>query len=902
MASLFIELTESAQKVPAILVIDSSGSTVSESAKFDGKLIFDKMAEITSKINNDNFRVIFWNSDAVHAVNNEKFPGGIIRPMHVIKKESLPAIFGITKSNITNMSLTYPHLGFNSIPKEWIDPKEPTHVYFVTDGKIGYNNIQAGHLHELKVKLKDSIESLFKKFGNIQLHIITVESLVRDFDSVETMSIAAGGDVFEVIQDNGLTKYITEFVSYSLNHVDGYKHINTVIPPAGFVPFGQKCFSETKTGEFIEYIYEFVQTHKDNESELLKIVQNLSGTLRALTKDKPAHLTGEIVKTFCNIFNGTVIDSTIVEFMLADTVKLESQGKAIVFAEYRAKLKDLYKQAQELLTQNTKKSIGISDRFISFPIGDKVVTGHRNLITETMKFGKANYPSSCIKVDDNFLVPVFTLLESDISPINEQCLRQYIRAIINKQFGVNVMDDIVIYVAMSQMLRVVVSDVPEKYKNAFRKLATIMLKKKRLSTDITELAKLEEGGVPIPNDGKVGTFYGYMSFVNKILDTNYAPMTMWYMLCLALGNESIINKQLIHCVDALKADFADVGKYDKILDTLKDKIKPISVHEIPDEAILEYKCIVTLEDVSLAGGHKINPHSSLTGSQCSPFYVVSNDGYDMMFSASSTAMCPQCYKGLTKDDFCSVAPKPVSADIVFGATVENPFAKAELTVTGGAGTHDTLHTKATKPGVLVVMKGTVGAGKTTFSEKLQDHIKSIGGYCTNEGTDKYCKTGVPTKTAAKMVGNELRKAFKVPKDINVVIIDTCGDRDSEHTTEYFGVNFAGWKKITVYPNYDEKMFKGYLSWSLRNVLNRGIVDKTTNYYLSPMGAGVQVCLDVHKGKSMGVFSKYDNPTSKTTKEAILAEINKEADEYAKYLAESMTLDDQIKKVTDQIAT
>lgn len=194
----------------------------------------------------------------------------------------------------------------------------------------------------------------------------------------------------------------------------------------------------------------------------------------------------------------------------------------------------------------------------------------------------------------------------------------------------------------------------------------------------------------------------------------------------------------------------------------------------------------------------------------------------------------------------------------------------------------------TRTGVVVVMRGTVGAGKSTYSEMIREQVVRAGGYCVVEGTDKYCKTGKTPIQAVAIAGRSLRAALDVNNPLKVVVIDTCGERDSGST--YFGVNFATWRKVVCWPNFvvregktapDCVDIQGYLAWTLRNVLGRGDVTADANYYLSPKGAGAAVCVTVHTKKASALFRGVAIPT--VVDDAA-------ANRYAALLAEKMPLE------------
>ena len=739
-SSLFETPAQSLGAHPVILLIDASGSTL---GSFVGNLtINEKIENVVYSLPAEQYRVIFWNSDCLDPTNNVNFPGGIIRPMHVINKSGIRAIFSFARNKIKNSCLTHPHLGFRAIPNEWISNTTPTHIYFVTDGVMGPDNVP-----HLKSLLRAEIEKLFAQHNNIHLHLVTVEARTYDFGRVETLQVAAGGDVFELIQSNHLTKYITEFVCYAPNYVDGYHHINTVIPPSGYVPFGDQYFSEAKTPQFMQYLSDLIHQTKDEEA-LVKIIQSLSSTLRILTKDKPKQLVESIIRIFCNLFQGTSIDPTMVQFMLAETILLEQQGQAIVYAQYRSKLRDLYKRAQSILEQNCKNALGLTHEFITLPINDRIIYGNHMSVNEDIHLIKNTYPNSSIKI--NLLtVPVLPLMIAPLSPLNEQCLRQFTRAIVAQQYRVGAMDDIVIYIVMGLTLRVLLSDIDPRFKHSYRLLAQAMLRKKRLNSDITELERLENGELPIPNNGRMEQFYGFMETVSHLMGLKCQPMTMWYILCATLDNPALMAKQLIHCVEAVKIDYPGVEP-NMILSVVK--ITPITVHE---KSLTDYKCIITLEDCSAEGGFLFTPHQSPTGSQCSPIFVVSNHGREMILRERHV-MCPVCYQQMTPDNFRPIGPKKSDDAQIFPDETPNPFghclpmAQTNAPVTPTPAPVSYTQTTTTVTGstsappqtpdekrFLIILKGPVGSGKSTYAKALQTAVETGGGVCVNEGTDKY---------------------------------------------------------------------------------------------------------------------------------------------------------------------
>ncbi|XWV24536.1 P-loop ATPase/GTPase-containing domain protein [Tupanvirus deep ocean] len=909
-------------KHTTILLIDASASTMHAGNKFNGELIFDKIKNIIKGLDSDEFRIIFWNSDKERNTDTTNFfTKGIFKYPFVVKKDKLDLAFATVKPNIHDYCLTFPHLGFDNIPAEWVKPDELTKVYFITDGEMGYRCISQYEMTSLKSALRDSIKRLFNKSSNIQLCIVTVEPRNMDFMQMETLQKAAGCDVYNVIMDNQMTKYITKFVSYTPNYSDGFVHINKNIPPPGFVPFGDKYFSELRTGEFLAYLVDQISKTSD-ENELLKIVQCLSSTVCTLIKDKPVRLTNDIVRTFCNLFNGTSLDMMFVNFILTDAVQKENAGMANVFASYRAKLRDLYSQANDLLHKNVKEAIGINEFFMTLPLDDKVVSGHFRLIDKNLNINRTVYPQSAVSIN-NVLLPIIPFDFGIFSPMNEQCLRQWVRVLVHKIYGVNAMEDIVIHIVLSIVLRVVLSDVDIGLKNSYRRLGTIMLKKKRMHTDITELARMENGELPTPNSGKIGVFYDYMEVINRILGTNLHPMTLWYSFCLALDNPSLISKQLIHCKEFIEQNFPGCEPT-ALLDVLKDKIKPITFHKIPFENVLDYDCLVTMENTSKTGGYRFLSHNNMQGGNCCPVYVLSDAGYKSLLENPKTSFCPICFTRLDVSMFQAVGPKPVDLEevVVFPKGTNNIFGNdhyvqpMKLSTNNLAVQPNTLQRPArnifatgpiflNKKGTVVVLKGTVGAGKSTYSAKMKERIEEMGGQCVVVGTDRYCKTGMSVPEAIMKVKEDLVKINDFDESkLLVVIIDTCGEKSTLNTKNFFDVDFTGWKILNAWPNLERSKMEEYLSWSLRNVLLRDKPREQDNHYLNPTSAGIGKCVEVHQTKARALFGKKipRMPVdSMMNREQAVSRLCDKAESYQKMLDTSMVLDKEIERfITNKI--
>lgn len=917
MSNLF---TSHHNKYPAILLIDASGSV---NNNFNDILVFDQIKKIIKELDEDEFRIIFWNSD------NEQiqcFREGIYKLPFIIKKSTLDQTFTFIKQNITSKCLTFPHLAFENIQSEWIIKNDITKIYFITDGEIGYAFVSTSIMDQLKNKLGNAIKKLVESYPSIRLNIITVEPKNMDFLKVETLKQAAGCDVYNVIMDNQLTKYITKFVSYTPNNIDGFIHINKNIPPIGYISFGDKYFSELKTNEFIKYISELI-INTPGENELLQIVQYLSSTICSLTKDKPHSVINDIIKTFCELFANTSLDIMFIKFILTEAVEKENIGMANVFAVYRAQLKDLYKQASELLLKNVKNSIGIKESFLTlpWPQHNKLISGHFRLIDKNISINASTYPQSAITIND-ILMPIIPFdYENMSSLVAEQCLRQWVRLLIHKLYHVPALNDVVPYIILGIVLQVVLSDVNDNVKESYKKLGTIMLKKKRTNTDRTELDRLENGELPIPNSGKITDFYDSMDTVKNNFKINIQPLTLWYAMCLALGNNKLVTTQLNHCRESILSDYTNIEPI-KLLSHIKSIIPLVTHCNIPFEHVLDYNCLITLESTAETGGYRFLPHNNMMGAICHPVYVLSDEGLELLFNNKISTECPICFSYLNKSSFTRTDKKPVlmadldflpkdAVNIFFNNKLDSTRMCKKVTVSTVSSDFPSKNTvsncdkiksgvKLNKKGIIVILKGTIGSGKSTYAGGLKTYIENLGNYCVVEGTDKYCKTGMSIPGAIDKIFEQLLKINDIDVPNNgkiVVIIDTCGEQSCNNNI-IFGVDFKEWKKVYAWPNLIRSKLSEYLAWSLHNLCLRNKPTEKDNFYLNPIDVDIRKCVDIHKKKAKLLYGKkisyisVDDPSSITK---VIDTIKNSAISYEKILETTMPLNEQIEKFVNK---
>lgn len=816
----------------AIALIDISASTTSKFSYESYKMaqnfeesVFCKQLEVLKSQPHKHYYLLFWCSHQ----NLGVFANGSHNIAGPVSVSNAELIFKYEYKLITNSFLTNTALAFKNIPREWLNVTNT--VYLITDGEIGGGDLNS---HEIKNELSNSLKQ-FK--GN--LSILTVERVARNYDNINEVKIAAGTDVFQLVQDNQLTGFLSCFRSYYPKNKEmaSYTHISRVFAPKGYIPYDDKYFLEIHMDKFAQYIACELKNHP-SESDQLSIAQKLSTTLSVLLKNKSKMLIECNIKAFSKLF---AVDNQAIYYILGDSLLAEQQGRAQVLASYRSKLSNLYKNAQDQLSINVSKAINMGTNFYSYLVNDaennclRLLTGPSRLTTEAFVSKNIRFPKSTVGK-----TPVFGD-NLNLSDFNEQCLRQWTRAVYSTKYPVKVTDDIIIYLVLLDSLIVNNSDADIIIKNAWLNLAKCMLKKKRSQVNITEAEYLLAGNVPTCSSGTFDDFIKIMNDMLNMRRINYKPMKIWHEIIKMLENvlPGLFEAQKVHTLN-----------HSDLIDNCEIILPNVKIDVISSSSVYDYTCYITMEDLSKTGGFGILSHKSPTGHDCSPTFMVSESGLNDLYERKEIA-CPVCYARLTKDDYNHVGPQIESKMPEFYSI--NALESKQVQNNGPV-----------QDCYVIIMKGTVGAGKSTLSDFIECKYTSLGYKVFNEGTDKYCRLGMTPQKASVKVIKELKLASNRTSKC-IAIIDTCGE---SRNSEPFGVHFPGWKVIEHYPNYDESNKMGYLAWSLTNVLSRAKPDASSLYYLSPysksfMADGIQLCKDVHKKKavSLGIYDNNFNKIS-----------------------------------------
>lgn len=901
---IFIAETNSTH--PTIVLLDASGST---GTLFGANVtVFRQLLLALKSINkSSNYRLIAFNSNthSPDSVTGKFFKDGYYLVPSVIKRDGTKILEAQIESQINGVCLTMPHIAFENIPKEWFNKSGPTTIYLLTDGVMYGADVQS--VSQLKASLALAINNIINAYPDVHLNIITVEPNNKDYTLSESLKGAAGTDVYQTIIENNLTGVVDKFVSVTLNNHAGFYHINKIRAPSGHLPFGDLYFSELHIGKFVTYIHntirEYMADVKDDsstevknmvENKLIALVQKLAVTIARLAKNKPPFVIADNLRMFCNMFEDSLIDPTSVSIILRKAVEDETVGRAQVFAAFRSQLKELFKLANTELTKNVKFAIDASSRVMTVPFGNKIVTINSRMANQTIRANRNVYPMGAVMIN-NLVLPIFPINTTGkhVSLLSDQCLRQWIRAVIGSIYKIDVLSDAIIYLTMALNLVVFLSPLDPSVKEGYRSLVQTVLRKKRLNVDITEMNWLLSGEIPVANSGRVDEFYHLLDRAKKTANINstHRPMTFWLMMCAAVGNPKLTEKQYIHCRDSIALDCKDFdinNIHQSVINMINAMVsgtnyQPFVQHNVPDLMTLDYShCPITLDDVSSVGGYRILPHKSLSGQSCDLIYVLSEDGFKTLTNDPDRSLCPICYNTLTMDLFEKVGPKPEYKDIVFAPefVADNNIFAATSHATPAMPSTPVEHKGDAKSSVVIALRGTVGAGKSTFTAYLSGALQDLGYDVGIANTDQYNKFGMD-RSAISKVTSDIANIINSANPKRALIIDTCGER--MNVNNIFGHNLSTWKVINFSPNFNPSDPNGYMAWSLHNVLTRAAPDEKSSYCLCPSGASIKVCVDVHAKKAMGMKGTKSPATGMSYDNTLVGKLRDKAKKYANTL-------------------
>ncbi len=615
-------------KIPIIL-IDNSGSTSSyiRLKIIESNILKAEVEVIKNKLLKEGYEkcyLMFWDT-------------------HFIRKDEAINISDIT--NVYNQLQVKPSGGtdisvaLHNILEDWY--QKNTDIYILTDGQI----------QSPRYDLKQQIFNLSKK--NVNINIITLEDSNYNYN---INNVNAGSELYNVIQRNKLVKYIRQFICFNNYHIEE-PFINFLIPEVNNDEFSYMNykFKKENLDGFIEILSNIIETNKNNEIEINKIIYNLSITIYQITKNKSPKIKSEIINMFISLFVNTInYDVNKIKSELETEMKNHEEGVSATFQQYKENRNKLFERTQDELYNNVQETFHNFGNFISIPINqdnnedNKMIIFKSNKLNSFVRLGDRNYNKGAISYN-NYSIPMFS-----INTINteqaEQSIRQWIRAIYSKIHRLQVNDDKITYLVLTDMMSVIFSDIQDKeIKNGYKNLGRIMLNQVRFNSGgIKQIMFLKMHSKPQPLIGNKDSMTMILNHCNNHFNNNkiLSNDELWYGICYAFDDKEIINKQIPKTINK-----------DQLIRKIKENNKKYDIKEYKIEDEYDYYDYITHEDTSKTGGY-VQPEYKIGNIKYKSSFVISETTYNKILNEDNGIIkCPITNLKLNINSYVKIPPK-----------------------------------------------------------------------------------------------------------------------------------------------------------------------------------------------------------------------------------------------------
>ena len=615
-----------------ILLVDNSGSTSTIFTAANKTILNYEMnvAKITmEKMGYQMCHLMFWGS-----MNK------IIE--YTVKTNELHQI--IAREKISSSGGTDISIAINSIPELWYDNDVP--IYILTDGAVNAD----------KYGFRNQIFNLAKRKVNI--HIITVENNNYDY---MISNVEAGSNIYSTIQSNKLSKYIRSFECYNCFHFDS-PFINFYSPQIekGQFSFKEFIFDNKDFMKFSEIISSMIDYYSKDKKMLDKIIYHLSFTLYEYLKPSvisSMKIRNEIIKMFVGLFEGVYDDIEYVKNTFESEIISHEEGASKTFHQYKENRKKLFEKTQDELYLGVQECFGKGNMFMSFPIqmkDKKIKIIQSDKMNTVVKLGNLSFANGGITYGD-YIFPMLSV-DTKNSESAEQALRQWIRAVYSRIHNIQINDEKILYLFLTDMLSIVLNkDLPQEIKSGYKNCAKVMLNANRFNSGgIKQITWLTMGNKPkpmIPGYSSINEILTEcMNYFNPTLIGNMTVDDFWYGICIGYGMEELVKKQIPPSYDALS-----------LMEKLFLHNKKYTFENIKCAELLDYGDYISMEDVSETGGYKFPDYTIGKKTFVSKF-VISEKSYQYLKSQSTdgTTLCPITSNKIKLDKFEKVLPKKSS--------------------------------------------------------------------------------------------------------------------------------------------------------------------------------------------------------------------------------------------------
>lgn len=730
MQSVWQHDTKRYHNVP-IVMLDFSASV--KSIYQNNETIFERLVTLLKDIAiRDSFKfaeVILWASTAKHL---GRLKISAIQGKQLLKSKPIP-------NGSTNL-----FQGFTQISEEWYEDEpeiesEIVPIYVFTDGEITDGQ------QELSAKIRDmnmNVNSNIK----YDIRMIVLENNDKDYLVDDCTS---GNILVKIVRENDLKHFIKYimFFNQKYNTLENrFINLYNAQLPEDYVQYDDKCFhiknyvlfladltneiaglknqltqnALDRFGEENEIIDEDEHEHEQVRAKadpvigkLEKIGYNLIRTINDLeqiaTKNKTKKFNKRhMIDFFCNLIG---IDK-ITDFLKKELVYGVDD---VSFQEYKERRGKLFNTTQMNMYSNLKRSIveGSPSFYTSFietdDDGAEVYEIDATEIENSINIGIREYKHAGVyDAEKKRLVPILPTSDQTTDQ-NKQAIRQWIRAIYSKRYGIPASSDLIHYTFLLDNLYVQCSNVPDSIKQAYNDLAYVMMTRCRYGQGVQERTYLADN--PPKPVGSNEDFYEFLKKcpnypVFKKTDTTddtefNDPKYVWGMILEVLQNRQlrklifhqkpyVLNfhespnlkvpemKQMVHPngehrdADNRPDDYEmRKSKRQYELATIVcrnewNRVPELRKLNLNSDIKPNYYCFVTLCDTDEEGGYMFYKHQDqgnhsskayLRSSICRPNYVISRDAYKFHKQGTAPLRCPYCAMQMDMDKMIVTEPK-----------------------------------------------------------------------------------------------------------------------------------------------------------------------------------------------------------------------------------------------------
>jgi len=515
------------------------------------------------------------------------------------------------------------------------------------DDRYIYILLSDSEVNQDKHKFKDQIFNLTKR--KINLNIVTLENNSYNYFNA---NVQAGSNIYKIVQENKLSKYIRRFECYNKFHqTEPFVNFYNPEIKKGQFSFKEYIFKEEDFNKFVEIIAETISMFQKNKDYLEKIIYHLSFTIYQYTKSKSQRIKNEVVRLFTALFEEVFDDSDYIKNIFESEMRNHEEGSSKTFQQYRENRKKLFERTQDELYANVSDCFSSGNQFTSFVIKTTDPNNNRIIVANSMdspiRLSDLYFNNGGIKYGD-YNVPMFSVYTKN-KKSSEQAMRQWIRAIYSRIHNIQINDEKILYLFLTDMMSVVLSDLPDNVKKAYKNCARIMLNANRFNSGgIKQITWLTMGNKPrpmIPGYDSMDEILNYCKkYYNSTLEIT--PEQFWYGICHCYGVKELTDKQIPQNYDI-----------DTLINQLKQSNKKYQSEQIEFQDQLDYHDYITLEDTSLTGGYKL-PEYKIGKKTFKIKFVISQESYNFLKSQSvdNKTKCPITGRLVDLDLFVKVPP------------------------------------------------------------------------------------------------------------------------------------------------------------------------------------------------------------------------------------------------------